>query len=163
MHTHRTRESRRNDACLWNDHSTSDEIAMLETENTERKRGRSPLSLFYQVRQISIAARQWMKKRRPVGVPMPTPPGVDGGGKGMSNCPEFQVPFRPAAETKTLRDEFAMAAMQGLMTPMTFDLTVEDISEIAIISYLQADAMLTKGRRDELAQRNPRHPRRHRR
>ncbi len=30
---------------------------MLETENTERKRGRSPLSLFYQVRQISIAAQ----------------------------------------------------------------------------------------------------------
>ena len=30
---------------------------MLETENTEMKRGRSPLSLFYQVRQISIAAQ----------------------------------------------------------------------------------------------------------
>ena len=30
---------------------------MLETENTGRKRGRSPLSLFYQVRQISIAAQ----------------------------------------------------------------------------------------------------------
>ena len=57
MHTHRTRNQGGNDACLWNDHSTSDEIAMLETENTERKRGRSPLSLFYQVRQISIAAQ----------------------------------------------------------------------------------------------------------
>ena len=30
---------------------------MLETENTGRKRGRSPLSLFYQVRQISVAAQ----------------------------------------------------------------------------------------------------------
>jgi predicted HTH transcriptional regulator len=30
---------------------------MLETENTGRKRVRSPLSLFYQVRQISIAAQ----------------------------------------------------------------------------------------------------------
>ena len=30
---------------------------MLETENTGRKLGRSSLSLFYQVRQISIAAQ----------------------------------------------------------------------------------------------------------
>lgn len=117
---------------------------MLETENTERKRGRSPLSLFYQVRQISIAAQAMDEEKASGWSPNADAAGVDGGGKGMSNCPEFQVPFRPAAETKTLRDEFAMAAMQGLMTPMTFDLTVEDISEIAIISYLQADAMLTE-------------------
>jgi len=30
---------------------------MFETENTGRKLGRSPLSLFYQVRQISVAAQ----------------------------------------------------------------------------------------------------------
>ena len=30
---------------------------MLETENTGRKLGRSSLSLFYQVRQISVAAQ----------------------------------------------------------------------------------------------------------
>ena len=36
---------------------------MLETENTERKRVRSPLSLFYQVRQISIAAQAMDEKK----------------------------------------------------------------------------------------------------
>ena len=36
---------------------------MLETENTGRKRGRSPLSLFYQVRQISIAAEAMYEEK----------------------------------------------------------------------------------------------------
>lgn len=40
---------------------------------------------------------------------------------------------------KTLRDEFAMAAMQGLLSDPTFDAKPEDVADIA---YDHADAML---------------------
>lgn len=40
---------------------------------------------------------------------------------------------------KTLRDEFAMAAMQGLLSNPTFDAKPEDVADIA---YDHADAML---------------------
>ncbi len=57
----------------------------------------------------------------------------------MSNGPEFQVPYRPAAEVKTLRDEFAMAAMQGILVNSN-----EATSIIAKWAYDAADAMMAE-------------------
>ncbi len=61
----------------------------------------------------------------------------------MSNGPEFQVPYRPAADVKTLRDEFAMAALQGyLAADRWFDFGPPQ--NRAKEAYMQADAMMAE-------------------
>lgn len=44
-------------------------------------------------------------------------------------------------DTKTLRDEFAMAAMNGLLASIDAD---ADIDQVPSLSYLIADAMLAE-------------------
>ena len=57
----------------------------------------------------------------------------------MSNCPEFQVPYRPAAEGMTLRDYFAAAALQGLLVGSN-----DATSDIVKWAYEAADAMMAE-------------------
>ena len=55
--------------------------------------------------------------------------------------PAEEKPEAPA-DAKTLRDEFAMAAMNALMLKATFDQSLGHIPMVASASYKMADAML---------------------
>lgn len=56
--------------------------------------------------------------------------------------PVFQVPYWPDADVKTLRDEFAMAAMQGMLS--NCEVAVCSEADFAKFAYEQADAMMAE-------------------
>jgi hypothetical protein len=56
--------------------------------------------------------------------------------------PRPKAPRKPAAPKPTLRDEFAMAAVSGMLAARTLGITPHSCDYLAIDAYSIADAML---------------------